>query len=702
MGKPTATWEDIGVTMGVQNELPETNVEPQLPRRAGPMRFAYPSGSRPLEGFTIKRGIGIGGFGEVYFATSDAGKEVALKHIQRHLDIELRGVTQCLNLKHVHLLALYDIKYDSSGEAWVVMEYVSGETLKDVVERHPEGMPLDLVLHWFDGMAAGVKYLHDHGIVHRDLKPGNIFADGDFVKIGDYGLSKFISCSRRSGQTESVGTFHYMAPEIGRGVYGKEIDIYALGIMLHEMLTGQVPFDGETSQEIIMRHLTADPDLSRVPAPFAPVIRKSLAKDPQHRYSNVGEMLESLHEAAGKQRGKPRGGFPEFIKKGPAGAAGDGRREHPAGREKPIYIDQEGVVDDGIFLGPLRENPAPRGTPGPEARAAGNRGPATPEAPLPEEPVARAVVQVARRLMQGIRGILHDSNPPTKFFLLVLLVFGIFAYGGFLFPLGVAALVLYLVYFGVRSLVLVSSGQPPPLRRISRREQAVLAARDACRRMSPPQRLAELMGSMLIAAMLCAALSFISFLAMDRLAFQSVDFWASCLWLAITGTIGAWLLLVLGKTWELASPEPRQRKLLLLGVGLLLGLFAAGLAEFLQVDWRILGSAPRGPQAMQPSSWYSPDGSPQMFAFLAYFGGLLLVPGWWRQVDPLRMARFRFVSLVAVVGWAWILHLILYFPQPAGMVLAAMIAVATQMSSPYWDIDKLQRKVGEPVRGGER
>src|SRR5690606_12252453 len=109
----------------------------------------------------------------------------------------------------------------------------------------------------------------------------------------------FISCSRRSGQTESVGTFHYMAPEIGRGVYGKEIDIYALGIMLHEMLTGQVPFDGESTQEIIMRHLTADPDLTRVPAPYVGVIRKSLAKDPAHRYSSVAEMRDDVDRARG-------------------------------------------------------------------------------------------------------------------------------------------------------------------------------------------------------------------------------------------------------------------------------------------------------------------------------------------------------------------------------------------------------------------
>ena len=97
-------------------------------RPAGPkceaMKFTYATSARPLEGFTIKRGIGVGGFGEVYYAVSDAGKEVALKRIQRHLDIELRGVGQCLNLKHPNLVSLFDIKYDDQGEAWVVMEYV--------------------------------------------------------------------------------------------------------------------------------------------------------------------------------------------------------------------------------------------------------------------------------------------------------------------------------------------------------------------------------------------------------------------------------------------------------------------------------------------------------------------------------------------------------------------------------------------------
>src|SRR5262245_41311789 len=236
--------------------------EPEVLSRPPAMKFAWASGSRPLPGYTIKRGVGRGGFGEVYYATSDAGKDVALKLIRRNLDVELRGVQQCLNLKHPHLVGLFDIRHDERDDAWVVMEYVRGESLDDVVRRHPTGLPEELALWWFQGMASGVAYLHDQGIVHRDVKPGNIFNDEGLVKIGDYGLSKFISASRRSGQTESVGTVHYMAPEVANGRYGKEVDLYALGVILYEMLTGRVPFDGESPGEILMKHLTAAPDLS--------------------------------------------------------------------------------------------------------------------------------------------------------------------------------------------------------------------------------------------------------------------------------------------------------------------------------------------------------------------------------------------------------------------------------------------------------
>ncbi len=313
--------------------LPTNKPGPRAPRNRG---FCYASGARPLDGYTIKRGIGRGGFGEVYFAVSDAGKEVALKLIRRNLDVELRGVTHCLNLKHPNLVALYDVRQDDQDNSWVVMEYVAGESLDEAIRRHPGGMPLDEALDWLRGIAAGVAYLHSHGIVHRDLKPGNVFRDEGLVKLGDYGLSKFISCSRRSGQTESIGTVHYMAPEIANGRYGKEIDIYALGIILYEMLTGRVPFEGESVGEVLMKHLTAEPDSSGLNEPLRSVVRRALAKDPAVRFNSVDDLLAALPAAAAKAAGGPG----QFNYHAPLPEAATGASPAPlsgTGDEEPIW-----------------------------------------------------------------------------------------------------------------------------------------------------------------------------------------------------------------------------------------------------------------------------------------------------------------------------------------------------------------------------
>jgi hypothetical protein len=259
------------------------------------MKFTYSSGQRPLEGYTIKRGIGRGGFGEVYYGVTDGGKEVALKVLEPgNSDVELRGVAQCLNLKHPNLVNLYDVKTDADGNHWVVMEYVAGESLSIVLNRHPKGMPPELAQQWFSQLAQATNYLHEHGIVHRDLKPGNIFIENGAIKVGDYGLSKFIGGSRRSAQTQSVGTVHYMAPEISTGNYNKQIDIYAGGIILYEMLTGHVPFDGESAGEILMKHLTSPPDLSKLPAGFVQILAKALCKNPAQRYASMAEMARAV------------------------------------------------------------------------------------------------------------------------------------------------------------------------------------------------------------------------------------------------------------------------------------------------------------------------------------------------------------------------------------------------------------------------
>ena len=266
-------------------------------RKANGMQgFQHQHGDRPLDGYTIQHGIGRGGFGEVYYAVSDAGRQVALKAIQGYEQIELRGVRQCMNLKSPHLVTIFDVKYNDRGRPFVIMEYVSGPSLLDLLTDAPHGLGEQKAAYFLREIAKGLTFLHDCGIVHRDLKPGNIFYENGYVKIGDYGLSKAMSPSQHSGQTMTVGTVHYMAPEIGEGSYGRSIDIYALGVVLYEMLRGRPPYTGSSVGEILMKHMSAQPDVTDVAEPFASVIRRAMQKDPTQRYPSVREMVEELFD----------------------------------------------------------------------------------------------------------------------------------------------------------------------------------------------------------------------------------------------------------------------------------------------------------------------------------------------------------------------------------------------------------------------
>ncbi len=256
--------------------------------------YQYKYGDRPLEGYTIQRAAGRGGFGEVYYAISDSGRQVALKVVQSHEQIELRGISQCMNLKSPHLVTVFDVKHNDQGRPFVIMEYVSGPSLSDLLKETPGGLGTQKAAFFLREIAKGLSYLHECGIVHRDLKPSNIFYENGYVKIGDYGLTKAISASRHVSHTITVGTVHYMAPEIGAGRYDRSVDIYALGVLFYEMLTGQVPFLGASPAEILMKHMSATADLSHIEEPFARVIRRALAKDPAERYQTVQEMVEDI------------------------------------------------------------------------------------------------------------------------------------------------------------------------------------------------------------------------------------------------------------------------------------------------------------------------------------------------------------------------------------------------------------------------
>lgn len=649
-------------------------------------RFTYPSGSRPLDGYTIKRGVGRGGFGEVYFAISDAGKEVALKLIRRNLDVEIRGVKQCLNLKHQNLVALYDIRGDEMDDRWVVMEYVSGASLEDVIDQHPEGMPEDLLLFWFTGIAQGVAYLHDHGIVHRDLKPANIFMDEGVVKIGDYGLSKFISCSRRSGQTESVGTVHYMAPEIANGRYGKEIDTYALGIILFEMLTGQVPFQGESVGEVLMKHLTAEPDLAKLTEPYRGIVQVAMTKDPELRLQSVSEMLARLPGAKDKR--------------------------------EPYIPPKKASADSPKISKEAFQPPEPkRGV-----KALLRDG---------EEPIAAAVVDGWNSLIESV----EPFHPVAKAIGLFMFIMLAIATSWLWFPAAVVLGGLYLVYRFVRPFFISSVVHPgksnnnvdsnsvnlqeltatkkhpgAPIEVESKQARRHYARR---RRQSWHQQLqehvaarslrdrfTELVGSMVIAAVIASLFSIVG------VAFSSnnVDF-AQYLALVIITTVGSWAVMIPTKFAEGQIEDQAPMRFTLLIAGALVGLVAWLVAAGLQIEIPTgTDITPYDTLASELLSREWNHGLVQQYrsgtvkltmpVSVAYFALLFVLPRWWRLAEYSRNSRVSlwWVAVSMFAGFA--ITFLWWFPQPFGLMTAGIIAVTIQLASP-WMPPSYRRRLAE-------
>lgn len=661
-------------------------------------KFVYSSGARPLDGYTLRRGIGGGGFGEVYYATSDAGKEVALKLIRRNLDIELRGVTQCLNLKHPNLVALFDIRTDAQGDRWVVMEYAGGESLETLLDRHPRGLPAPEAIAWFRGLAAGVAYLHDHGIVHRDLKPGNLFCDDGVIKIGDYGLSKFISCSRRSGHTDSVGTVHYMAPEIANGRYGKEIDIYALGVILHEMLTGRVPFEGESVGEVLMKHLTSKPDLSALAEPFRTIVDRALTKDPAARIASVGEMLALL----------------------PGGASGANYPVRAEGNPPP-YLNVRGAP---YATRPNGAQPAiaqfPIAQLAPSAVA---------PSPLRNEPLLRAVLQrwnnfllwwtngqptLGEKILVGLAGVV----------MIVVLVN--------LLPIAVVGVAIYAVYAVVRLMILPPT--PPPVAKLAetlpRAPQTAMyvaesvapkaaavvpvavpaksrrrALADILARRSPRERFTTLLGSLLLAAVSVLAITVMCTILRGASSNQQLSV-SRFAWVMLVSLAGAWGIMIVSAFWS-GKGDSTLRRLTMMIVGLGVGLFAWWLHEFLLVrlpyDNQLANITDINIDLLNPASrlsllqCFDSAGVPQLTAFLSHFAFLFLVPRWWVNADPLRRHRVRVGAVIAAVLWTFVVTIIWPFPQPWTVVVAGTMALAIQLASP-WPLGRREEQEHDRLR----
>ena len=623
------------------------------------MKFAYASGTRPLEGFTIKRGVGSGGFGEVYFATTDAGKEVALKRVQRNSDIEMRGATQCLNFKHPNLVALFDIKYDDDDAGWIVMEFVSGESLRDALDRYPEGMPHEEIRRWFTAVVEAVAYLHQHGIVHRDLKPGNVFDDGGIVKVGDYGLSKFISGSRRHDQTESVGTFHYMAPEIGKGVYGKEVDIYALGIILYEMLAGRVPFEGESSQEIIMKHLTDLPEVGGLPDGYREVVAQALSKDPQARFATAEEMHLTLRKALGWEA---QVNVPPVLSKA--------ARQHLG----TVVIGDELASKPGVLDATVVEHGAAASSP---------------------EPIAQAVRQGGYKF----RDWWHSTPGIVQFSVLAGSVLLLILQARWLLLAGIVLGFVYLIYFVIRNTVSALSGarnrgqdstavvpvasQQPQARRRQTRVFWQQVARTALREKASGERFTELSGALLLSSILVGVLSLVMLIAAGQPIDGSIDMFARFAWLATVSMAGSWVVLMSCKFWEGEAGEPLSRRFVLLGVGLLWGFAGYFGGDFLSVTLDPAAGDQLSSDPMlrnvYPSSLFQESGGPSLASYLVYFGGLLSIIRWWKQADPLRATRFSLFTTGSTALGALFLPL----PLPWGLMIAITTSAAVQLSAPW-------------------
>jgi serine/threonine protein kinase len=635
-------------------------------------RFTYPSGAQPLAGYTIKRGVGHGGFGEVYYAMSDAGKEVAIKLIRRNLDVELRGIRHCLNLKHPNLLSVFDIREDAQGDKWVVMEFVAGQALDDVVAANPTGMPVERALFWIHGIGAGVSHLHDHGVVHRDLKPGNIFNDQGMVKIGDYGLSKFISCSRRSGQTESIGTVHYMAPEVANGRYGKEIDVYALGVVLYEMLTGRVPFEGESVGEVLMKHLTAPPDVSMLSEPYRSVVAKALEKDPAKRYASAGAMLADL--------------------------------------PKPQHVGDYGPA-------PTAGSATSYDLPGSRPKSANGASSAAASRPTPEEPIYRAL----RDGYHDVRRNWNHSNlnTPTKVALLVmLLVAAPFMFGTFS-SLAIFLVGLYCVYWIIRALILTVKepapvGPPPPPTHPSRARpsvppnqgQAPVARSVRTRQSRLPrwarrekpvsamlvkplrQRLTELVGSMLAGAVIAVLVCVLGFVlaSLRSDAIVGVQELARYGWVILASVVGTWAVLIPAKFWEGYKGDVKLRRFTMMLAGLVVGLFVAAISAGLLVDlpnnelvdFELNDITGLDPVRLTPANLVY-----DLRYYLVGFGALFLLLRWWRSADPMRATRLSLFAVFVSGLMALMISNALGFPQPWLVMVACAMSVSVQLASPW-------------------
>lgn len=259
--------------------------------------------------------IGGGGMANVYLAHDMIlDRDVAVKVLRMDFaeDEEFirrfhREAQSATSLAHPNIVSIYDVGEEDSIY-YIVMEYVDGQTLKQYIQQNSP-IRIDDALEIMKQLTSAISHAHQNHIIHRDIKPHNILIDrhGN-VKITDFGIAMALSATSITQTNSVLGSVHYLSPEQARGgMANRKSDIYSLGIVMFELLTGRLPFSGESAVSIALKHLQSEtPSLKRwnpsIPQSVENIVLKATAKDPFHRYDSVEEMEEDISTALEPER----------------------------------------------------------------------------------------------------------------------------------------------------------------------------------------------------------------------------------------------------------------------------------------------------------------------------------------------------------------------------------------------------------------
>lgn len=303
-----------------------------------------------VPGFEIINKLGSGVFGEVYKARKESiGRFYAIKFLKVSEDKiseaifkELDALKHLAQLDHPNLVTIED-RGEVSGIPYIIMGYAGDETLKTRLAAGD--LPSQTAVEIFRAIGAGVSALHQRSIVHFDLKPANIFLNGDHARVGDYGLSKIMNESHKT-MSMGRGTPYYMAPEMLNRTGDHKSDIYSLGVMLFEMVTGSVPFQGDSEWEVLQKH---EKQAVVIPVSVVPsvafAIRRAMAKNPDDRFASIDEMLSALDD--GNATGSASAGTPSGAVPPPLPGQRPRRNPVPRHIEKNIHVIGQLLAEEG-------------------------------------------------------------------------------------------------------------------------------------------------------------------------------------------------------------------------------------------------------------------------------------------------------------------------------------------------------------------